>query len=297
MKQFFKYSLVVIFLSGILVSCVKEYESIEIIDDRDVKEYIQKNSLSVQEYQSTGVYYQVVSPGLGTDLEYSDMIPAIVTMRSLDGKYISGDTLSAENRYYNYLGYFNPEGIRVGIKEVLKKSNGTIRMIIPSRFAFGRNGTAKIPGNASLDIQVKVLEKDKMPEYDDYTIRKYLEKNALTGFTKSNSGMYYKIAEVGTGSPITIDSTVVVEYTGKLLTGIVFDKTSVGSGRTFDLNGDTDPSSQPIKGWQEALPMIKQGGSIRILLPSALGYGLPGSSSAIPPFSCLDFEIKVTDVK
>lgn len=297
MKHFFKYILPLIFIVGTLASCVKEYETIEVIDDRSVKDYIQQNNLSVQEYQGSGVYYQVVSPGVGPELQYSDQIPAIVTMRSLDGKYISSDTLSAANRYYNYLGYFNPEAIRVGVKEVLKNANGTLRMIVPSRLAFGRNGTTNIPGNASLDITVSVLDKSKIAAYDDFTIKKYLAANSLTGFTKTNSGLYYKIAELGTGSQITIDSTVVVEYTGKFFNGIVFDKTTVGNGRTFDLNGDTDPNSQPIKGWQEAMPLIKQGGSIRIVVPSTLAYGFQGSSTAVPAFSCLDFEIKVTDVK
>lgn len=290
MKQIFRYSLASILLASTLVSCVKEYETIEVIDDRSVKDYIQQNNLSVQEHQGTGIYYQVVSPGVGAELQYSDQIPAIVTMRSLDGKYVSIDTLSAENRYFNYLGYFNPEGIRVGVKEVLKKANGTLRMIIPSRLAFGRNGTTNIPGNASLDIQVKVLEKDKIPEYDDFTIRKYLEKNALIGFLRSNSGMYYKIAEQGTGSPIGLDSVIVANYTGKLLNGVLFDRALPGSEATLSM-------SSVVKGWQEAIPMIKQGGSIRIVIPSALGYGFQGSSSVIPPFSCLDFEIKVTDVK
>lgn len=290
MKHFFKYALPFILLISIHSSCVKEYETIEVIDVRNVKDYIQQNNLSIQEYQGTGVYYQVVSPGVGPELQYSDQIPAIITMRSLDGKYISSDTLSAENRYYNYLGYLNPEPIRTGIKEVLKNANGTIRMIVPSRLAFGRNGTTNIPGNASLDIQVKVLDKDKMPEYDDYTIRKYLERSALIGFSRSNSGLYYKIADQGTGSPISLDSIVVANYTGKLLNGVIFDRALAGSEASLNM-------SSVVKGWQEAIPMIKQGGSIRIVIPSALGYGMQGSSPAIPPFSCLDFEIKVTDVK
>ncbi|MFA6945738.1 MAG: FKBP-type peptidyl-prolyl cis-trans isomerase [Pedobacter sp.] len=290
MKQFFKYALPGFLLLSIIVSCVKEYETIEVIDDRNVKEYIQQNNLSVQEYQGSGIYYQVVSPGTGAETQYSDQTPAIFTMRSLDGKYVSVDTFTIANRYYNYLGYFNPEAVRAGIKEVLKKSNGTLRVIIPSRLAFGRNGTGNIPGNASLDIVVKVLEKDKIPQYDDYTIKMYLEKNAMTGFTKSSSGIYYKIDQPGTGSPITIDSTVVANYTGKLLNGTIFDKAVAGSEATFSL-------TSVIKGWQEAIPLIKQGGSIRMVIPSALGYGMEGSSTSIPPFSCLDFEVKVTDVK
>lgn len=290
MKDFFKYSFALIFLSGILVSCVKEYDTIEVIDDRNVKEYIQKNSISVQEYNGTGVYYQVVSPGVGPEVQYSELTPALITIRSLDGKYVAVDTFSNGNRYYNYLGYFNPEAVRVGIKEVLKKSNGTIRMIVPSRLAFGRNGTAQIPGNSSLDITVKVLEKDKIPQYDDFTIIKYLEKNALTGFSKTSTGIYYKIGQPGTGSPITIDSTVVANYTGKLLNGTVFDRALPGTEATFSL-------TSVIKGWQQAIPLINQGGTIRMIIPSILAYGMEGNSPSIPAFSCLDFEVNVTDVK
>jgi len=290
MKHFFKYVLALIFLSSILVSCVKEYETIDVIDDRNVKDYIQQNKLSVQEYNGTGVYYQVVSPGLGPEVQYSELTPAILTIRSLDGKYVSADTFSSGNRYYNYLGYFNPEAVRVGIKEVLKKSNGTLRVIVPSRLAFGRNGNSQIPGNASLDIVVSVLDKSRIPQYDDFTIIKYLEKNAMTGFSKTSSGIYYKIGQQGTASPITIDSTVVANYTGKLLNGTIFDRAVAGSEATFKL-------TSVIKGWQQAIPLINQGGNIRMIIPSALAYGLEGSSPSIPAFSCLDFEVNVTDVK
>lgn len=289
MKQFIKYALPGFLVLSIIVACEKEYETIDVIDDRNVEAYIKQNNLNVQEYQDSGVYYQVVSPGTGAETKYSDKMPLIFTIRSLDGKYLAIDTFNIGNRYYNYLGYFNPEAVRTGIKEVLKKSGGTLRMVIPSRLAFGRNGVGSIPGNASLDLVVKVMEVSKIPQYDDFTINKYMELNALTGFTKTTTGLYYKIDQPGTGSPITVDSTVVAEYTGKLLNGIVFDKAVAGSGASFAL-------SSVVKGWQEAIPLIKQGGSIRMLIPSALAYGMDGSSGSIPPFSCLDFAVKVTDV-
>lgn len=290
MKQFFKYTIPVFLLLAILVSCEKEYETIDVIDDRNVKEYIEQNKINAQEYQGTGIYFQVVSPGTGPELQYSDRVPAIITMRSLDGNYVSVDTFNIANRYYNFLGYFNPEAIRLGVKEVLKRSNGTVRMIVPSRLAFGRNGSNTIPGNASLDITVRVLDISKLDDYEDFTIRKYLELNSLTGFTKTASGLYYKIGQPGTGSPITTDSTIVANYSGKLLNGFVFDRALAGSEATFSLNS-------LVKGWREAVPLIKQGGSIRLIVPSSLGYGLDGSSPAIPAFSALDFEINVTDVK
>jgi FKBP-type peptidyl-prolyl cis-trans isomerase FkpA len=290
MKRFFKYAFPGFLVLTILISCQKEYETIDVIDDRSVQEYILQNKINAQEYQGTGIYYQVVTAGTGPEVQYSDRVPALITMRTLDGKYVSSDTFSVANRYYNFLGYYNPEAIRLGVKEVLKKSNGTIRMIIPSRLAFGRNGSGSIPGNASMDITVKVLDFSKLVEYEDFTIRKYLESNSLTGFTKTSTGLYYKIGQPGTGSPITTDSTIVANYTGKLLNGTVFDRAVAGSEATFTLNS-------LVKGWRQGVPLIKQGGSIRLIVPSTLGYGLDGSSPAIPAFSALDFDITVTDVK
>jgi FKBP-type peptidyl-prolyl cis-trans isomerase len=290
MKRFFKYAFPGFLVLTILISCEKEYETIDVIDDRNVQEYIQQNKISAQEYQGTGIYYQVVTAGTGPEVQYSDKVPALITMRSLDGKYVSSDTFNIANRYYNFLGYYNPEAIRLGVKEVLKKSNGTIRMIIPSRLAFGRNGSGSIPGNASMDVTVRVLDFAKLVEYEDFTIRKYLESNSLTGFTKTSTGLYYKIGQPGTGSPITTDSTIVANYTGKLLNGTIFDRAIAGSEATFTLNS-------LVKGWRQGVPLIKQGGSIRLIVPSTLGYGLDGSSPSIPAFSALDFDITVTDVK
>lgn len=288
MKQFFKYAVPGLLLLSIVAACEKEYESIESIDKKNVTAYIQANKLNLVEYQNSGIYYEILNPGSGADLEYSDQVPLLLTIKSIDGKYTSIDTLSSSNRYYNYLGYFSQEGVRVGIKEVLKKSSGTIRMIIPSRFAFGRNGSGNIPGNASLDLTVKVLNKSKIAAYDDASIQKYMNANSLSGFTKTKSGLYYKIDVAGTGSPITADSTIKAEYEGKLLNGTIFDKTSTGSSVTLAL-------SDVVKGWQEAIPLIKEGGTIRMILPSSLGYGLEGNSG-IPPFSCLYFSVKVTEV-
>ncbi len=289
MKQFFKYALPGLFLMSIIMACEKEYESIEAIDDKNINAYIQANKLNVVEYQDSGIYYEVITPGSGADVEYSDQLPLVFTIKSLDGKYSALDTFSTSNRYYNFLGYFSPEGVRIGIKEVLKKKSGTIRMIIPSRTAFGRNGAGSIPGNASLDLTVKVLDKSKLPAYEDFTIQKYMAANSLTGFTKTASGLYYKIDAPGTGSPIAVDSTVKVEYEGKLLNGTVFDKTAAGSPATLGL-------SDVVKGWQEAIPLIKEGGTIRMILPSTLGYGLQGTQG-IPAFSALFFNVKVTEVR
>ncbi len=269
----------------VATGCKKEYESAKQMDDRNIRAYIQQNNLNMQQYDTTGIYYQVIAAGTGAPIRYDEKIPLIYTVRSLDNAYSSQDTFV--NRYGSFFGYFFTDKARELVKEVLKNQGGTIRIIVPSHLAYGRNGVGAVPSNASLDYTIQVLQSSKLNDYEDFTIQRYLQKNALAGFTKTSTGVYYKIADAGTGSSITVDSTVTVKYTGKLFNDKIFDTSESAS---FVL-------SALIPAWQQVLPLIKQGGSVRIITPSAQGYGLDGSSALIPAFSPLDFDIKVTDVK
>lgn len=272
----------------LLASCKKDYPTIQEIDNQSIQQYLSQNNLNMTKYifnDTSEFYYQVIKPGTGPNIEYSQQVPLLFSIKTLDGTYSSADTFS--NRYASYLGYFALEPVRVAVKELLVKKNGQIRVIIPSRFAYGRNGSGSIPGNASLDISVSVLDEAKLPAYEDYVIQEYLQKNGMTGFSKTTTGIYYKISTPGTGSPITADSTVTAKYTGKLLNGTVFDKSEAGA--SFLLNGT-------IQGWRQAVPLIKEGGNMRIVVPSSLAYGMAGNAN-IPAFSPLDFDITVTEVK
>ncbi|MBA4197680.1 MAG: hypothetical protein C0459_09020 [Chitinophaga sp.] len=52
-----------------------------------------------------------------------------------------------------------------------------------------------------------------------------------------------------------------------------------------------------MKGWQIGLPLCKVGGTIRLIIPSALAYSIRSRSKAIPPNSILVFDIEVLGVK
>ncbi len=284
MKSVFTFLL---FTIALFSACTKEYAGIEELDEQLVAEYIQKNNLNMQEYKQTGIYYQVIKQGTGPLLDYAKQIPLIYTVKNLAGTYSATDTFV--NRYANWFGYFRPDSLREVMMSSALKQGGTVRVILPSRFAFGKFGSGGIPGNSSLDYTISVITASKLPEYEDFIINKYLEKNGLTGFTKTASGLYYKIGEPGAGSTITNASVLTLEYSGKLFNGTVFDKTNTGATATFTLG-------TLIEGWKEGLPYIKKGGSIRLIIPSQLAYGVQGSGT-IPPFSCLDFDIKVKDVQ
>ncbi|MEI8113601.1 MAG: FKBP-type peptidyl-prolyl cis-trans isomerase [Bacteroidia bacterium] len=118
--------------------------------------------------------------------------------------------------------------------------------------------------------------------------------------TKIGTALYYvaDTTKVGTGNLVKVGNTVTVKYTGMFLDGSVFDtSTTHGDGTfTFTVTSPTDPNSQVISGWQEAVVILKTGSSAAFLIPSAKAYG-PGGYSIIPPYTPLIFIISVVDIK
>lgn len=107
---------------------------------------------------------------------------------------------------------------------------------------------------------------------------------------KTESGLVYYPMVEGTGASPTLANQVEVHYHGTLTDGTVFDS-SVERGQTisFALGG-------VIKGWQEGLAMMKEGGKATLVIPSDLAYGDGGSGDAIPPGATLKFEVELFKV-
>jgi FKBP-type peptidyl-prolyl cis-trans isomerase FkpA len=121
----------------------------------------------------------------------------------------------------------------------------------------------------------------KQAATDDAAIQLYITANHITA-TKDPSGLYYQVITAGTGSYPTVNSTVDVNYEGKLLNGNVF----APAGGNL-----TDPLTGLIKGWQIGIPFVNTGGRILLLIPSALGYGNTSPGATIPANSVLVFTI------
>ena len=279
----------------------KEYESFEELDNRNITEYISKNNLQVTKYKNTDLFYQVLEEGTGRDIKYSETYPITFTVKSLDGSYVSADTFKSSNRYIDYFGYFpfssnsagginspveKTEDLKEVIKNVLGKTNGKIRIIVPSRLtAYGRNGNRQlgIPPNASMDYTISVH--DNVEDYEESVIKQRIVSAGfeLGEFTRSEDGIYYKIITPGTGNVISADSTVTANYT---LWNTGGEKIDSGENYRATLNYGT------IESWGKMIPLIRRGGKIRFITPSAYGYGTSGSGG-IGPFSPLDFEVNV----
>ena len=112
-----------------------------------------------------------------------------------------------------------------------------------------------------------------------------------SGVKTTKSGLQFKIIKSGKGASPTPTNTVEVHYKGTLLDGKVFDSSyKRGKPASFQVN-------RVIKGWTEALQMMKPGGQMMVWIPSDLAYGERGAGQMIGPHATLIFDITLISVK
>ena len=112
------------------------------------------------------------------------------------------------------------------------------------------------------------------------------------GVQTTASGLEYKIVKAGDakGPAITPEDEVTVNYRGKLLDGTEFDS-SESHGKPLEI-----PVGGVIKGWQEALVLMKPGAKWTLYIPPDLAYGA-NPRPGIPGNSLLIFDIEILSVK
>jgi FKBP-type peptidyl-prolyl cis-trans isomerase len=98
--------------------------------------------------------------------------------------------------------------------------------------------------------------------------------------------------KVGTGAAAVAGKTVTAHYTGTLLDGTKFDS-SKDRGRPFSFKLG---AGQVIRGWDEGVVGMREGGVRKLTVPPHMGYG-DRAAGKIPPNSTLLFEIELIKVE
>jgi FKBP-type peptidyl-prolyl cis-trans isomerase FklB len=121
---------------------------------------------------------------------------------------------------------------------------------------------------------------------------KFLEENKKKpGIKTTASGLQYKMLKDGTGTPPKATDTVKVNYRGTLIDGTEFDSSyKRGQPVSFPVNG-------VIKGWTEALQLMKPGSKYQLVIPSNLAYGERSVSPDLGPNATLIFEVELLEVQ
>ncbi|MDR7192417.1 FKBP-type peptidyl-prolyl cis-trans isomerase [Luteimonas terrae] len=112
-------------------------------------------------------------------------------------------------------------------------------------------------------------------------------------FTTTPSGLQYEDIVVGTGAEAQPGRNVTVHYTGWLFENGV-------QGAKFDSSKDRDEpfifplgGGMVIKGWDEGVQGMKEGGQRTLIIPASLGYGTRGAGGVIPPNATLKFDVEL----
>ena len=109
----------------------------------------------------------------------------------------------------------------------------------------------------------------------------------------TRSGLSYEDILVGKGEVPQSGDKVVIEYTGRLESGVKFDS-SRDTGQPFSF---VVGQQRVIEGLEDGISTMKVGGKRKLTIPPALGYGSRGVPGVIPPYATLMFDVELVRIR
>lgn len=146
-------------------------------------------------------------------------------------------------------------------------------------------------------------EMEQAKNSESAKVKAYVSSNGLKPEV-TPSGLNYVITKEGTGAKANTGDTVLVHYTGKFLSGKIFDSSLPDVAKksgTFNPGRLYEPLKLPvgvngaIPGFEEGLMLLPKGAKATLILPSSLAYGEQGNQG-IPPFTPLIFEVEMINI-
>jgi len=139
------------------------------------------------------------------------------------------------------------------------------------------------------DVSSRIREQEKMKRIM-VGERFFVENQKEEGIVTTHTGLQYRVISEGSGESPTAYDTVRVHYTGYLLDGTKFES-------TYDRHQPAEMVvSRMIRGFGEALQLMKPGAEYVVYIPYFLAYGDRQAGPQILPGSSLMFEIKLLEV-
>jgi peptidylprolyl isomerase len=242
--------------------------------------------LNVEYTTASGLKYKITQKGNGKKATNGMRVVVHYTGKLSDGKVFDSSVDRGQ-----------PFKFPLGKGQVIKGWDEGIALLnvgdkailtIPPQLGYGERGAGGvIPPNATLIFEVElidVIEPSKPWDAD--------EKTAIT----TPSGLKYVVVKSSTQTNpkrVSPGTKVKVHYSGFLRDGKSFDS-SVDRDQPFEFEVG---KGQVIKGWDEALQLMKTGDKIKFIIPPSLAYGQQGAGGVIPPNATLIFDVELLDVK
>ncbi len=236
------------------------------------------------ETTESGLQYIVLEEGDGVSLEPGQIIQIHVTGMLDDGSVFL-DTRDRGSPAPIPVG--EPTGI-LGLDEAIRlfTIGSSSRLILPPELAFGDTGAQGIAPGSTVVFELEFV--GLAPEPSDAPTA--LEEG---DFTVTDSGLKYYDLAPGEGPELQLGQTALVDYTGWLEDGTMFDS-SISRGQPIPV---VLGQGGVIQGWEEGLIGMQVGGKRQLVIPPDLAYGDQGAGASIPPNAVLIFEIEVVGVQ
>ncbi len=131
----------------------------------------------------------------------------------------------------------------------------------------------------------------QLAEENQVRAEQFLEENSSRrGIVALPSGVQYRVIEEGEGARPSLDDVVTVHYRGSKTDGREFDSSfRRGVPAVFQVNS-------VIEGWQEVLPLMREGDMWQVFLPPELAFGVRGDPPMIGPNEALQFDIRLVKI-
>ena len=343
MKNIYTYILSFAAVIGLAAGCAKEVTS----GPNEANERFMKAWMHVYnqtkgtdiEPSGLGIYILEETPGDGAEVTENGYAIVEYVKTDLDGNISEyTDALTAKQLgTYSPASYYGPkvwltkdETIQAGLQDALvgMKAGGRRKVIVPSwLMTYSTYGSAAEYLKHSSDYSHTIYDltvKDFTESIDEWQIEAIKDYIGTPDtFTNDTTGFYFK--REGTlpadAKEFSKDTSIYINYTGKLLGGLVFDTTSERTAKEQDIYNPSK-TYEPVKiNWSESAGGITMGSSSSSVISgfartlwkmryvpdseyrdkcigiftSSFGYGYSGSGSSIPGYAPLIFEIEVVD--
>ena len=340
MKKIYK-SIVFVFAAAAVMGCAKIVsESTNQANKRFLKAWMSINHPGI-EPSGLGIYILEDNSGDGITVEKDGYAIVEFTETTLDGDITSYSNMEVAKQMgqYDSTAYYGPrvwltanETIQAGLQNALlgMKVGGSRTVVIPSwlmtysHYSSAAKYLEKESEYSNTIYSYKVLDFTK--DIDSWQISRmkdYMDRNlgGTDTFEEDTTGFFYKslVPKTGKEKSFPSDTTIYINYTGKLLNGLVFDTNIEKVAWDHGLH-DEAKTYEPVKiSWGEKYTDLTMGTSNSSVISgfamtlwnmknmneegkydksigifySLLGYGYSGSGSSIPSYAPLVFEIEI----
>ena len=275
-----------------------------------------------------GYAYDLIKEGTGETVKAGEYL--MVNMLFKDGKdSVWSDTKGNEVPMLMKIREVSPD--EEGLEEIFRtlKAGDSIVCAMPAKILFEKTWGQPLPAeidsssNFTFYLGVKeILNEEQMMSLEQELMQKFSARQTAKDseiinnhLTEANiqaesteSGLRYQITKEGKGVLPTSGQTVSIDYAGYMLDGTLFDTSNEAVAKANGVYNAARPyepytltagigNGGVIRGWEEAILLMKKGTKMRVWIPSALAYGPQQRSEIIKENSVLVFDMELVDIK